>query len=114
MRSGCAAYFIGTIIFGNVKDFILQVSVYAVPGAKRTELAGTYDGALRVRLNAPPVDGQANAALISWAADYFKLPKKCVELRHGASGRRKLLSLYFAGESDYLQAQKKIPHAAVS
>ena len=45
---------------------VLDLSV--VPGAKRTELVGLHDGALRLRLAAPPVDGKANDALSAWLA----------------------------------------------
>jgi hypothetical protein len=51
-----------------VTAFELRLAIHATPGAKRTEAAGAYGDALRVRLAAPPVDGKANAALIAWAA----------------------------------------------
>ena len=75
---------------------VLKLSIHATPGAKRTEAAGAHGDALRVRLGAPPVDGKANAALIDWAAAAFGVPKKQVELLHGAAGRQKVLGLHFA------------------
>ncbi|MFT3777147.1 MAG: DUF167 domain-containing protein [Ottowia sp.] len=74
---------------------VLKLPVHATPGAKRTEAAGAYAGALRVRLGAPPVDGKANAALIDWAARAFGVPKARVELLHGAAGRQKTLGVRF-------------------
>lgn len=65
----------------------LQVSV--VPGAKRTEVDGLHDGALRVRLAAPAIEGRANAALIEWVAKQLGVPKRQVEIGIGASARRK-------------------------
>jgi uncharacterized protein (TIGR00251 family) len=70
---------------------VLDLSV--VPGAKRTEPVGLHDGALRVRLAAPPVDGKANEALIAWLAAELGLPRRSVELLRGASSRRKQLRL---------------------
>ena len=66
---------------------ILDLSVS--PNAKRTELVGWHDGALRVRLSAPPVDGAANEALRKWLAGELGVPQARVTLLRGASGRRK-------------------------
>ncbi|MCH8180314.1 MAG: DUF167 domain-containing protein [Proteobacteria bacterium] len=66
---------------------ILDVSVS--PNAKRTEIVGWHDGALRLRLAAPPVDGAANEALRKWLAQQLGLPQSHIELLRGASGRRK-------------------------
>lgn len=64
-----------------------------IPNAKRSQLAGLHDGALRVRLAAPPVDGAANEALQRWLADEVGVPKSQVQLLRGASGRRKRVKL---------------------
>jgi len=65
--------------------------VHVVPGATRTELIGLHDGALRVRLAAPPVDGKANDALIAWLANELGITRRGVKLLRGASSRRKQL-----------------------
>lgn len=88
--------------------FELRLAIHATPGAKRTEAAGAYGDALRVRLAAPPVDGKANAALIAWAARTFGLPMSQVELLHGASGRQKRLALRFATPADLQAAQEQV------
>ena len=67
--------------------------VVVTPNARRTGADGLHDGALRVRLAAPPVEGQANERLIAWLADELALPRKAVQLLHGASSRRKQLLL---------------------
>lgn len=72
---------------GPQPKVILDVSVS--PNAKRTELVGWHDGALRVRLSAPPVDGAANEALRKWLATELGVPQARVTLLRGASGRRK-------------------------
>ena len=66
---------------------ILDLSV--APNAKKTEVAGLHDGALRIRLAAPPVDGQANAALLKWLAQELDIAQRQVELIRGQSSRRK-------------------------
>ena len=74
---------------------LLKLTVHATPGAKRTEAAGAYGDALRVRLQAPPVDGKANAALIAWAAKALGVPRAQVELLQGAASRHKVLGVRF-------------------
>ncbi len=66
---------------------VLDISVS--PNAKRTEVAGLHDGALRVRLASQPIDGQANAALLRWLADALDQPRQSVELIRGDTSRRK-------------------------
>lgn len=73
------------------KDGAVTVEVHVVPNAARTQIQGLHDGALRVRLHAPPVDGKANLALQAWLAGTLDIPKSAVELMRGASARRKQL-----------------------
>ena len=87
---------------------VLKLSIHATPGAKRTEAAGAHGDALRVRLGAPPVDGKANTALIEWAAAAFGVPKKQVELLHGAAGRQKVLALRFDSSAALSAAQAQV------
>jgi uncharacterized protein (TIGR00251 family) len=69
----------------------LAVSVQ--PNAKRTAADGLHDGALRVRLAAPPVDGKANQRLIDWLAGELGLPKRAIALVRGETARRKSLAI---------------------
>ncbi len=73
----------------------LLVEVKAVPGASRSEAAGLRDGALLVRVAAPPEKGKANEELRACLAKALGLPKSAVELVSGAGSRRKRLSLPF-------------------
>jgi uncharacterized protein (TIGR00251 family) len=76
---------------------VLRLAV--VPNAKRTQVDGLHDGALRVRLAAPPVEGRANEALVAWLAKSLGVPRRCVELTQGASGRRKTVAIAVAPEA---------------
>jgi uncharacterized protein (TIGR00251 family) len=67
----------------------LLLTLHVQPGAKRTEVLGTHGEALRIRLAAPPVDGKANEALLSYLAQQFGVPQRQVELVSGASSRSK-------------------------
>jgi hypothetical protein len=70
-------------------DGSVTLSLHIQPGASRTEAAGLYGEALKLRLAAPPVDGKANTCLIAFLADFLDLPKSRVELVSGASSRQK-------------------------
>jgi uncharacterized protein (TIGR00251 family) len=67
----------------------ITLDISVSPNAKRTELVGWHDGALRVRLAAPPVDGAANEALRKWLSSELGVPQNKLELLRGATGRRK-------------------------
>ena len=71
----------------------LTLDVLVAPNAKRTEVMGLHDGALRLRLAAPPVDGAANQALLAFLADALAAPRQAVQLLRGAGTRRKQLRL---------------------
>jgi len=70
-------------------DWVLEVRVQ--PRASRTEFAGLAGERLRVRLNAPPVDGRANAALVDFVAQCFGLSRARVTIDKGLTGRDKRL-----------------------
>jgi uncharacterized protein (TIGR00251 family) len=61
------------------------------PRASRDELAGERDGALVVRLTAPPVEGQANASLVRFLARRLGVAPSTVSVVRGAKGRDKVL-----------------------
>jgi len=65
--------------------------VHVVPRARRTEVAGPYGDAIRIRLAAPPVDGAANAELVRFLAERLGVARRAVEVAAGASTRRKTI-----------------------
>lgn len=66
---------------------VLQVHV--VPRAGRSEIAGLHGGALRIRLNAPPVDGAANEALVDFLSDRLGIPRSRITILSGRTSRVK-------------------------
>jgi uncharacterized protein (TIGR00251 family) len=67
------------------------VDIHVIPNASRTQAEGAHDGALRVRLQAPPVDGKANLALVGWLAESLAIAKRDVTLVRGQTSKRKQL-----------------------
>lgn len=77
----------------RLKDGTVRVDVHVLPNAAKTQALGLHDGALRVRLQAQPVDGKANLALQAWLAQTLGIPKSAVKLLRGTTSRHKQLSV---------------------
>jgi uncharacterized protein (TIGR00251 family) len=69
----------------------VRLRLHVQPRASRTELAGRYGGAIKVRLAAPPVDGAANDALVRFLSERLAVPRSAVRLEAGAGGRAKIV-----------------------
>jgi uncharacterized protein (TIGR00251 family) len=65
------------------------LAIHAQPGASRSEFAGLHGDALKVRIQAPAVDGKANDAMQRFLADAFGVSKAQVLMISGASSRQK-------------------------
>jgi uncharacterized protein (TIGR00251 family) len=74
-------------IFPTADGIVIAVRV--IPRASRSGVAGTRDGALLVRLHAPPVEGAANAELIELLARLFEVPRRNVSILSGATSKHK-------------------------
>jgi uncharacterized protein (TIGR00251 family) len=75
----------------NGSDLILNIRV--VPRASRDGLAGLMGDALKVRIQAPPVEGKANAYLVKYLAKRWKVPRSSIEILSGETGRNKRLRI---------------------
>lgn len=67
----------------------IRLTVQVQPRASRNELAGRHGDALKVRLQAPPVDGAANEALVRFLAERLGVPRAAVRIAAGPASRRK-------------------------
>jgi uncharacterized protein (TIGR00251 family) len=85
----------------------IVLTVRVIPRAGRCGVAGIRDGALLVRLNAPPVDGAANAELIEVIAELLAVPKRAVTIASGDRSRTKRLRIDGISETD---AARRLPH----
>jgi uncharacterized protein (TIGR00251 family) len=74
-----------------VTDTTLDIRV--IPRARKTEVAGEFDGALLVRLAAPPVEGAANDALIEFLSAALRLPRRDIRIVSGERSRRKRVAI---------------------
>lgn len=63
------------------------------PRGGSDRIDGVVDGALRVRVSAPPVDGAANLALVRVLADALNCPPSAIRIASGATSRRKIVEV---------------------
>ena len=75
----------------------VTLAVRTQPGAKKTAIARVYgEGAtaqLKIAVQAPPIEGRANEALIAFLSEAFGLPKSAVKLIAGELSRSKVFRL---------------------
>lgn len=70
-------------------DSGILVRVHAQPRAAKNAFAGIHDGALKLRVTAPPVDGKANILIAQVLAKMFRVPKTAVSLVSGPQSKHK-------------------------
>ena len=78
--------------------------VRITPRASRTAVTGTFgeggNSALKIALQAPPVEGRANAALIEFLADLFSVPRSAIEIIAGQHARNKTIRVRGGGAAE--------------
>ena len=77
----------------EVRGSAVRVSVHVQPRATRSEIIGLHGAALKVRLQAPPVDGAANEALVRLLAEALNVPGRSVRVVAGATLRSKMVEI---------------------
>ncbi len=82
----------------------VRFRVRVQPRASRTEVAGPHEDALRIRVAAPPVDGEANDELIRFLAKKLGVPRAAVSIVSGEGGRDKLIEISGARVADVREA----------
>ena len=71
----------------------LEVRLHVLPRAKRCEVAGTFNGALKVRVTAPPVDDAANRAIIGFFSGLMGVSRANLQILSGSKSREKVLQI---------------------
>ena len=77
-----------------------KLLLFIQPKSSKNEIVGLHNGALKIKLTAPPVDGKANAALISFLAEVLQTPRRNLEILHGETGRHKAVLVTELAETD--------------
>lgn len=69
------------------------LDLYVQPKSSRTRIVGLHDGAIKLTITAPPVEGKANAQIAAFMAKTLKIPKSAVTILSGHQGRHKRLAV---------------------
>ncbi|NLO72972.1 MAG: DUF167 domain-containing protein [candidate division WS1 bacterium] len=84
-----------------------QLKIRVIPRAQRTGWGGRRGDALVVRLQAAPVKGSANQALLDFLRRELDLPASALEIAHGERGRDKLLRVQGLSQKEL---EQRLPH----
>ncbi len=71
----------------------LRLEIKVQPRSSKNQIAGEQEGALKIKLTAPPVEGEANQALINFLSACLKIPKRNITLLKGDTSRHKLVEI---------------------
>jgi uncharacterized protein (TIGR00251 family) len=77
----------------NEKDGAVTVDIAVKPRSSREGVGPIQGDRLCVAVNAPPVDGKANEAVVRLLASIFKIPRSAVTIVRGETGRKKTLRI---------------------
>lgn len=77
----------------NATPHGVRITVQLAPNAKKNEVTGVLDDALKIRLHAQPIEGKANEALTRYLADLLAVPKSAVSIAHGHASKRKIIEI---------------------
>lgn len=69
------------------------LKVRVVPNARRNEIVGAYGDAVKVKVQAPAMDGKANAALLEFLASQLGLPVSDLQVVQGGKSRSKVIAI---------------------
>lgn len=79
--------------FWREDDTHITLFVQISPNARTSEYVGIQNDIMKIRIQAKPIDGEANTELIRFIAQTCGVPKSLVVIEHGLSGRHKRLKL---------------------
>lgn len=71
----------------------MRIYVKVIPRSSKNEVTKIAEGEYKVKLTAPPVDGEANDMLIKILAEYFDLPRSSLTIVGGKSARTKIIEI---------------------
>jgi uncharacterized protein (TIGR00251 family) len=73
----------------------MRIYVKVSPRSSRNEVTRIGEGEYKVKLTAPPVDGEANSMLIKILAEHFGVSKSSLQIIGGKSAKTKLVEINF-------------------
>ncbi len=84
----------------------LEVRLHVLPRSKCCEISGVYNGALKLKVTAPPVDDAANRAIIKYFSSLLDISKSGLAILSGQKSRDKILQIAGLSASKFLELIK--------
>lgn len=81
----------------------ITINIYVAPRSSANKVVGVHNGAIKVALTAPPVDGAANKGLIEFLAKVLGVPKGAVRITAGETSRNKMVAVMGVGAQTALK-----------
>lgn len=86
------------IDFKEKNDSVI-FNLRVIPNSSKSEIIGEYDGSLKIKISAPPVDSAANTELIKVLAKKLGVAKSAIEIISGQGSKNKQVKIYNADRS---------------
>ena len=77
----------------NMVNIETIIKIKLIPRSSRNEIIGKENDVIKIKLTAPPVEGKANKALVSFLAKKLGVPKRDIEIVSGERSREKFLKI---------------------
>lgn len=89
--------------FMRSADSSVLLDVVVAPRSSRNAIISEYQGRLKIALNAPPVDGEANEALVAFIAKVLGMPKRNISIQRGTRSKQKTLRVEYTNADEVLR-----------
>jgi uncharacterized protein len=90
-------------------DVSVKVPLHVTPGARKNEIVGILpDGALRLKVKAPPVEGKANLEVLKYFEELLQIRSDQVVLINGQQSRNKLIEIFGMTSDQFKEKIKQI------
>lgn len=74
----------------------VRLALQVTPNARKNQVIGPLEDVLKVRLQAQPIEGKANEALIRYLAELLDVPRSRIVIAHGHTNKRKIVEVHGA------------------
>jgi uncharacterized protein (TIGR00251 family) len=78
----------------------MTIRVHVIPNAKLDKVMGEHGDAIKIKLRARAIEGQANNALLRFLAEKLRIPQRAIVLEHGEKSRDKVIRIDALNEKD--------------
>jgi hypothetical protein len=72
---------------------VIELLIKAAPNSSKSEVVGITEDALKIKLKAPPVDGEANEELVRFLSKWLKVAKSDIIIHKGSASKNKKIVL---------------------